>query len=128
MTKAVICVPCGQIVGPISRWEENRDWNWCADPCHHTGVRWRDGYKGLLEVTSFHGALDLRVIGLHNGFLQSVTSIPMTHAGHRGEHERATHAPGYLFDRSKRDCWAVVVRVGESNDVFFIPYEEATND
>lgn len=69
MTKAVMCTTCGQIVGPRPRQEQWETWTWCADPCAHTAVRWRDGYKGLLEVTSLHGPEGVAVIGLHNEFL-----------------------------------------------------------
>jgi hypothetical protein len=31
-------------------------------------------------------------------------------------HEQATDAPGYVFDKSRAGCWAVVVRVGITDD------------
>jgi hypothetical protein len=77
----------------------------------------------LLEVTSFHGPEGVVVIGLHNQFILGA-SEELDDAGWRRLHERVTTAPGYLFDATKRDCWAVLTRVGQSNDVFFVPYGE----
>lgn len=124
MTKAAMCTTCGQIVGPRSRWETDREWTWCADPCAHTAVRWRDGAKGLLEVTSLHGPQGVAVIGLHNGFIARLAA-DLDDAGWRNHHDRVTQAPGYLFDAERRNCWAVLTRVGQSNDVFFVSYGEA---
>jgi hypothetical protein len=39
-------------------------------------------------------------------------------------HEKATDAPGYLFDKSKIGCWAAVVKIGRSNDVRWATEEE----
>jgi len=119
-----MCLTCGQIIGPRSRWETDRAWTWCADPCAHSAVRWRDGDKGLLEVTAFHGEGDVAILGLHNGMV-GMLSIKPEHEGWRNAHDKVTEAPGYLFDKSKRACWAVLVRPGESNDVFFMPYMDA---
>jgi len=127
MTKAAMCTTCGQIVGPRPRWESDRAWTWCAGPCAHTAVRWRDGAKGLLEVTSLHGPEGVAVIGLHNGFIAGLTR-GLANSGWRGLHEDVTDAPGYLFDKGNRDCWAVLTRVGQSNDVFFISYDEARTE
>lgn len=125
--KAAMCLHCGQVIGPRPRWQEDREWTWCADPCAHTAVRWRDGGKGLLEVTSFHGPDSVAVLGLHNAMVGVLSARP-SHGGWRNAHARVTDAPGYLFDKSKRDCWAVLVRPGESNDVFFMPYTDAWRD
>lgn len=48
------------------------------------------------------------------------------------EQWRAVHdltckaADGYLFSTGQRDCWALIVRPGESGDVFVIDYAEAS--
>lgn len=63
------------------------------------------------------------MIGFSNMFLQAAV------AGWRmGEEWRDLHTqcaqqvePGYLFHANRRDCWAVIVRVGESGDVTFVP-------
>lgn len=124
--KAAMCTTCGQVIGPQPRTNEGA-WTWCAMPCAHSAVRWRDGAKGLLEVTSLHGPDGVVVIGLHNGFIAALADGPDDELWRR-VHDLATDAPGYLFDKSKRACWAVLTRVGQSNDVFFMPYQAARND
>lgn len=119
-----MCTTCGQIIGPRPRHADWSIWTWCADPCSHSAVRWRDGAKGLLEVTSLHGPEGVVVIGMHNAFVGALAAKP-DHEGWRRVHDRVTTAPGYLFDKSMRDCWAVLTRVGQSNDVFFVEYGEA---
>lgn len=127
MTKAAMCTTCGQIVGPRPRDEE---WTWCAEPCLHTAVRWRDPGRGLLEVTSLHGPGGVIVIGLHNGFIAGLAERVTEAEWWRNLHDKVTaeHSDGYLFHRNNRDCWAVLVRPGQSSDVFFIPYGEAWAD
>jgi hypothetical protein len=73
MTKAALCVACTDIVSPRRAWETDRRWRWCE--CDETGARWRDGTKGLLEVTSLRGSAGVRVIGINNLFLQAAVSL-----------------------------------------------------
>lgn len=131
MTKAAICITCADIVSPYRDWGNGR-WRWCQ--CDEMGVRWRDGARGMLEVTALHGPDHLRVLGINNAFLAlAVTANPGSPAGTRiGEQWRALHKftceqvePHYLFHATNRDCWALVVRVGESSDVFFMGYMAA---
>jgi hypothetical protein len=132
MTKAVICVHCSDIVSPRRDWQADRSWRWCE--CDHAGVRWRDGARGLLEVTAVHGPDYVRVLGINNLFLQAAVSANpySTDGGRTFEQWRALHdlacdrvETNYLFHRGKRNCWALVVRVGESGDVTFIDYADA---
>lgn len=132
MTKAALCVHCADIVAPHRDWRADRSWRWCE--CEHMGVRWRDGARGLLEVTALHGPEFVRVIGINNSYLQAAVS-PNPHTGDAGrtaEQWRALHElacervePHYLFHRDQRNCWALVVRVGESGDVTFVDYGTA---
>ena len=122
MTKAIICTACNQVVGPRSN--GSKQWNFCSPPCMHSGVRWRDPQKGHLEVTSLHGPHGVLIIGLHNGMLHTAMSRH-TDEQWREIHTDLTKAPGYLFDESKRACWAVALKVGDSNDVWFEPYQPA---
>jgi hypothetical protein len=131
MTKAALCVACWDIVSPRRAWQTDRSWRWCE--CGHTGVRWRDGAKGLVEVTSLHGAEGVHVLGLNNLFLTS--AIQMSRAGLTFEEWRHLHEltservePHYLFHADKRNCWALVVRPSESSDVSFIEYGTAKRD
>lgn len=122
-----MCVTCTDFVTPLRAWQTDRSWRWCQ--CRETGVRWRDGARGLLEVTSLHGPTSVRVLGLNNIFLQRAVITPQVRGGlsfpeWRELHDTSCQAvePGYLFHVDKRDCWALVVRVGESGDVTFVDY------
>lgn len=35
----------------------------------------------------------------------------------RAAHDAATKAPNYVFDKSRANCWAVVVQMGTTSDV-----------
>lgn len=131
MTKAALCAQCFDIVSPLSAWRTNRDWRWCQ--CDQMAVRWREGNRGLIEVTAFNGPDHVRVLGLNNMFLEyAVLSVPkhddgFSFADWRQLHEESVSKiePSYLFHEGKRACWALVVRPGESGDVFFVDYAEA---
>ncbi|HET6915758.1 MAG TPA: hypothetical protein VFH56_06665 [Acidimicrobiales bacterium] len=126
MTKAVICKACSDIVSPNPKWLEDRSWRWCA--CLHVATRWRDGSTGQIEVVSLHGPNDLRVIGLNNAVIEYAFAKPPTMSDqwrelHRLQGEMVE--PYYLFHKDKRDCWALLVRPGESSDVHVVDYAEA---
>lgn len=134
MTKAVICLRCADLVAPYSPYRDGR-WRWCE--CDTTGVRWRDATAGLLEVTSRTGPDHLRVLGVNNLFLRAaVTANPWSADGSRTfEQWRTLHqlactqvGTNYLFHKDKRDCWALIVRVGETGDVFYMDYADAKAD
>jgi hypothetical protein len=129
VTKAALCTHCWDIVSPRRAWQTDRSWRWCE--CDHSGVRWRDGAKGLVEVTSLHGPDGVRVLGINNQFLEcAVSSNPYADDGLRSAeqwrnlHELASERvePHYLFHRDRRNCWALVVRPEESGDVSFVQY------
>jgi hypothetical protein len=131
--KVALCVTCTDFVTPLRTWQTDRSWRWCQ--CRETAVRWRDGARGLLEVTSLHGPASVRVLGLSNLFLQQAVTKPQVRDGlsfpqWRELHDTSAQAvePHYLFHVDKRACWALVVRVGESSDVTFIGYGDAVVD
>jgi hypothetical protein len=132
VTKVAMCLECADIVSPYGAWQADRRWRWCQ--CDEMGVRWRDGGRGLIEVTALHGPDYLRVLGFNNMFLElAMTKNPATSDGSRtAEQWRGLHdlacdrvEPRYLFHKDRRGCWALVVRVGESGDVSFIDYPAA---
>jgi hypothetical protein len=130
MTKAAICVHCWDIVSPRRDWRIDRSWRWCE--CDHMAVRWRDGGRGLLEVSACHGPESVRVIGINNQFLESAILGHPEGRGYTADEWRDLHResceavdPYYLFHADNRACWALVVRVGESGDVTFVPYPDA---
>jgi hypothetical protein len=131
MTKAAICVACSDIISPRRAWKTDRSWRWCE--CDHTGVRWRDGDRGLLEVTSFHGPAGVRVLGISNLFLHRAVADPEARGGLTDEEWRELHhacaehvEPHYLFHEDRRACWALIVRVGESGDVTFVDHGDVS--
>ncbi len=134
MTKAVICTHCMDILAPYRDWQTNRGWRWCQ--CGHAASRWRDGARGLLEVTALHGPQYVRVLGLMNSFLEAaVAGRPWgepesVHEEWRLLHDQACEdvPEHYLFNESKRQCWAVVIRPNETGDVTFVDYADAAND
>ncbi|HEV8653136.1 MAG TPA: hypothetical protein VG276_28020 [Actinomycetes bacterium] len=129
MTKAAICAACWDIVSPRRAWETDRSWRWCE--CDHIGVRWRDGALGLLEVASLHGADGVRVLGLNNMFLEEgMRTRDADPQGWRAWHEATCEQvePHYLFHKDKRNCWALLVRPGESGDVFLMDYLTAKRE
>ncbi len=126
MTKLVLCTYCSDIVMPFRESGATKYWRYCE--CGKSGVRWRDGGLGLLEVTSVYGPDFVRTIGMNNSFLYSdltaSTRIP-TNIEWRELHERSSKQSGeyYLFHESGRNCWACIIPVGETGDVFFIDWD-----
>jgi hypothetical protein len=120
-------VQCSDIVTPHRDWRGNRSWRWCEG--RHAGVRWRDGDQGLIEVTAVGGPEQVRVIGFNNVFLRAaVLDGPATAYAGDSQRWRQLHQEScrevddrYLFHTSRRDCWALIMRPGESGDVAYIP-------
>jgi len=126
VTKAAICTHCSDIFSPLRDWQTDRSWRWCQ--CVHSGVRWADGARGLIEVTSMHGPAHVRVLGVNNSFLGlAVNTLLADAAAWRALHERtcAEVQPHYLFHAEKRNCWALIVRPGESGDITFVDWAAA---
>ena len=125
--KALLCGGGCDIKETKREWRTDRSWRWCQ--CGESAVRWRDGDAGLLEVTSAGGRQHVRVLGINNAYLGlAVNHPPAIAAGWRELHHVtcAEIAPHYLFHADRRDCWALVVRPGESGDITFVEYAEAT--
>ncbi len=120
----MLCIGCSDIVSPFRAWQKGT-WRWCQ--CYQAGVRWRDGDKGLLEVTHQSGPSMVRVIGMNNDYLLRAVRGLQTPEEWRLLHtQQGQHVdPYYLFHKYRRNCWSVIIRPGETADVFHIPYEEA---
>jgi hypothetical protein len=126
--KALICLSCEDIIAPYRTWDTDRRWRFCQ--CGQAAARWRDGERGLLEVTAAGGADQVRVLGLNNLFLASAVAAQ---AGRPGEQWRVLHAmacteiqPRYLFHTDARRCWVVVLRPAETSDVLYVADEEVS--
>ena len=122
MTKALYCIACGT----IRTFRRNGGLTACE--CGAIKGWWVDGARGIAQLYVNH--LDDRqygrVIGLHNGFLRGAAAgtAGQTDDGNRVLHDLATDAPNYLFDKSRRSCWAVVIAPGESNDTSWATDEQ----
>lgn len=131
--KALLCLLCSDIRAP------NPDKSPVICRCGNCGTRWEDPQRGRLKVWARNKSL-VRVIGMHNDFLMAATDEGEAGRGWgpsssgkvrkiddywKSVHEEVTDAPGYLFDKSKRACWACIVRVGETSD---ISWEDAPDE
>lgn len=84
-------------------------------------ARWADELTGTVEVLAQNKSA-VRFIGLHNKVLAAtiLTDIVSNDAWQE-LHDVATNAPGYVFDKSRRNCWAAVLRMAETSDINFHP-------
>jgi hypothetical protein len=118
--KAIICGECLDIRGlnPFGAFVSCR--------CGNVTARWDDPHAGTVLIKADDRS-KARILGMNNHFLlkavDGIIGKDILEAGgdkwdaFKQLHDKATDAPGYLFDKSKCACWAVVIRVGESNDV-----------
>ena len=114
--KALLCARCVD----IRALDPNRAWVTCR--CGASSARWENPERGTVRVKATHPSYP-RILGLNNTFLIKALQAPANTAvkDWRELHEQATDSPGYIFDSSFRDCWACVVRVGETGDVQWEP-------
>jgi hypothetical protein len=121
--KALVCVKCLDIraLDPKGAWTACR--------CGNCEARWLDPDKGTVRVKALD-QLAVRILGLNNHYLingaRGPTHMAMVEAGGQWEwwrklHDEATNAPAYIFDKSRRSCWATIVKVGETNDITWEP-------
>jgi hypothetical protein len=106
--KALLCGACGDIQAL------QVDWRTCA--CGNTSARWIDPRRGTAEFRAINRR-DAFLLGLNNQLLLPAMRGELgIWEDYREVHEQATDAPGYVFDKSRAGCWAVVVRVGITDD------------
>jgi hypothetical protein len=113
--KALMC-RCGAIHSP----PDTGAWSFCR--CGRSGCRWVNPLAGRFEVWS--DDLDnVRVLGLHNGMIEAAFLSGLRGIGDRDDarwrdaHDTVTNAPGYLFDKPRRACWAAIVARNETGDI-----------
>lgn len=112
MTKALLCMRCTT----IRTFANDGRITMCE--CGTIAGWWEDASKGIARLYSetLMGREYGRVVGFHNGFLREATRSSKSDIFFRAAHEQAIDAPGYLFDRAKRGCWAVIITPGQSAD------------
>lgn len=113
--KAVIC----SAAGPVHIHTPGTS-GWVICQCGNTGVKWEDPQAGRLVVASRNDLIlgAVRVLGLNNQMLLPAIGAPHrpNWAESRAWHDVATDAPGFVFDKSRGGCWAVVFGVGSTGD------------
>ncbi len=110
--KALVCGRCGDIQALQEEWRECK--------CGQTAARWTDPQRGLAEFrVPADGVMNqCFVLGLNNHLLVPAMEGRLgMFQDFRHYHELATDAPNHVFDKSRAGCWAVVFRVGTTNDV-----------
>lgn len=90
--------------------------------CGNLEVRWVDPERGTFEAKA-KVKQRARIIGMNNSFLYQAFNLPQigiqipgSDEGWRQAHDRATNAPGYLFDKKHRACWAGIFQIGQTAD------------
>lgn len=113
--KAVICTTIGSahIHTPgTGKWE--------VCQCGATGAKWDDPEAGKLAVAARNRGR-VAGLGLSNALLGPALTLPgQAWEDYRHWHDAATDAPGYVFDKSRAGCWAVVFRIGSTSDTRFV--------
>lgn len=112
--KLVVCLECGDFFSPGEDKPK-------ACKCGYSCAQWKDPHAGTLNVSSRWHQDHLRVVGISNTMLSASLKDPaLDDDGWRVFVDNVvTNCPGYLFDKSRRNCPILFIRVGESNDVFF---------
>lgn len=107
--KALICAKCGDIQAL------QKEWRTCQ--CGNTSARWTNSRLGTAEFKAKDKTRAF-LLGLNNRLLSPAIRAELTMwEDFRQVHEEATKAPGYVFDKAKAGCWAVVVQIGTTTDV-----------
>jgi hypothetical protein len=119
MTKALHCGMCGTVR------TFRRDSGLTNCDCGELVGWWVDAAKGVARLYALTPEARLlgRIVGINNRFLTAASRLA-TDAEHRQMHDHVTIAPGYLFDKSRRNCWVVLIAPGESNDTKWASRDE----
>jgi hypothetical protein len=107
--KAFVCGKCADVQAL------QVEWRTCM--CGNTSAHWVNPEAGTAEFRAKDRSKAF-LLGLHNGMLIPALRGELARwEDFRTAHEAATDAPGYIFDRSHANCWAVVAGVGRTSDV-----------
>lgn len=89
--------------------------------CGNVTAEWVDAQRGTARVQAY-SPQDVRMIGIHNGFLKYAFHGEKGHPDHewRAFHELlAKNSGNSLFAEDRRNAPVVIFRVGETNDVWW---------
>lgn len=91
------------------------EWRTCH--CGNTSARWIDPFRGTAEFRARDRSKAF-LLGLNNQLLGPALRGELAmFQDFRAAHDLATNAPHHVFDEKRANCWAVVVRVGQTADV-----------
>ena len=120
--KGVACARCIDI-----RLLPQRDLEPVSCRCGNVTGWWVNGGRGAARYAAKH-RVDAYGVGLNNRFLTvalDATRPPnWSDQDWRDLHEHACEAPGYLFDKGRRNCWLVLFKPGTVRDVEWASDEE----
>lgn len=91
--------------------------------CGNLRGRWVDPQRGIAEFAARNRALGFG-IGFNNQFLvPALQGETAMHADARRLHDIATTAPGYVFDKVRAGCWAIVFKPGSTSDTAWVDWD-----
>lgn len=90
--------------------------------CGNVRGRWKDPERGIAEYAAQVQSLAFGM-GFNNDFLvPALRGATAMHEDARRLHDVATTAPGYVFDKVRAGCWAIVFRPGSTTDTSFVDW------
>lgn len=90
--------------------------------CGNLRGRWVDANAGTAEYAALDRTLGFG-IGFNNQFLiPALAGGTAMHSDARALHERATDAPGYVFDKARAGCWAIIFKPGATTDTAWVDW------
>lgn len=120
MTKGLACASCHDL-RMLSR--NNLEPLSCR--CGNVTGWWLDGPRGVARYTATNRQTAFGV-GFNNRFWLAALVAPerTSSTEWRQLHEDACEAPGYLFDKNRRNCWVVLFKPGTVGSVEWATNEE----
>lgn len=122
--KSLFCGKCFSFhsFGVDDTEDQKHPWQYCD--CRQMAARWKDPNFGTVEVLAQVPERAF-IIGMNNNFLSwAIRGGRLSNEDWQNAHARATVAPDHVFDAHKRNCWACIIRVGETSDINWHPYQE----
>lgn len=110
--KIVMCLECGDMFSPGFVKVKHCE-------CGYTFGKWQNPSAGTLDVYSKVGTGHLLILGINNDFITLAGKCKSDEDWKEGTAKILDACPGYLFHRNRRNSPVVLVRPGESSDVFF---------
>lgn len=92
--------------------------------CGNVTGWWLDGRRGIARFAAARKE-HVFFVGFHNHFLTgAVDGLTGTDHSFRELHEAVTDSPNHHFDKSRKGCWAIILKPGLSSDTAWATPEE----